>query len=98
MKTKKTPFWLIPILGVVSFLLFEVVFFVVLACLVAYTGLVHESHIQFAGRSWNVNYGYGAGVFVTLLVAVAGVLSAMTTMMLLHSSPKMLPVRNQKKD
>lgn len=85
-----------PILGIVSFLLFEVVFFVVLACLVACSGLVHESHIQFAGTSWNVNYGYGAGVLVILLLAVAGVLSTMTTMKLLDSAPKILSVLKRK--
>lgn len=87
MEPKKTPFWLIPTLGILSFLFFEAVYaFIAWA---AWSGLVRDpDNVLVAGTSLNFDHGPGAGLLILVIVAIAGLLSAFTTMMLLNLAKK----------
>jgi hypothetical protein len=87
-KTHKTNFWLLPFLGIVCFLSFGCAYAILIPCLTSWCGFLHGSYFRAGGIQLYVSYGDGAGLFVMAIIAIAGVLSAITTMMLLKLVPK----------
>ena len=89
-KLPKTNFWLTPLLGVVFFILFGCGYAYLVLCVTLAFGLLKGNYFRFAGLQLYVHYGPGSALFLLGIIVIAGLLSAITTMMLLKSIPKAL--------